>query len=242
MIFKELVRLAPEHAPWIPNSHSCTRRIRLQAKRWKKSWQARDSLSLSTLSGVSEKQVLNIWAKQLSSSVTFSLPAAQKELEERTKSHDNLRAQYEKLLVSEAASHTKAQAALALEREVQVLRIHQKDAETVPALRARIEELIASNTEYKSRVGALEEERIDITHLRGEELKVLSLTDAASDLQKKVDEMTSTLTRERDRRVGAEALIDNLRARISGLESEARSDRKEAEEKCVFDGSTHSCV
>ena len=159
------------------------------------------------------------------------MSTAQKELEGRTRSHDNLRARFEELLVSEAASRTKAQAALALENEVQALRVYQQDAETVPALRIRIEELITANAEYKSRIENLEAERTDITRLRGEELKVLALTEVAADLQKKLDETSSSLARERDGRVRAEALVGSLQARVGALESETKSNRKEAEER-----------
>jgi hypothetical protein len=138
---------------------------------------------------------------------------------------------YEELLVSEAASRTKAQAVLVLEEEVQALRAHKKDAETVPALRLRIEELVISNAEYKSRNGTLEEERTDVARLRGEELKVLALTEAAGDLQRKADEMSSSLTRERDGRVRAETLIDSMCARIAELESGKTSNLKEVEKR-----------
>jgi len=162
---------------------------------------------------------------------SFSLSTVQRELEERTRSHDNLRARYEELLVSEAASRTKAQAVLALEEEVQALRVCQQDAETVPALRVRIEELITTNAEYKSRIENLEAERTDIARLRGEELKVLALTEAAADLQKKLDETSSSLARERDGRVRTEALVGSLQARVGELELETKLSRKEAEER-----------
>lgn len=164
-------------------------------------------------------------------SPSFSLSVAQKELEERTRSRDELRVLYEELLVSEATSRTKAQAALALEEEVLALRAHKKDAEAVPALRVRIEELIASNAEYKSRVDTLKEERVDVARLRGEELKVLALTEAAGDLQKKADETSSALTRERDGRVRAETLIDSLHTRIAELETEKKSNVGEVKER-----------
>lgn len=135
-----------------------------------------------------------------------------------------------------ATLQTKVDLLEGLEHEMLALRIEASTASEVPVLRAQIEELTASNASYTARIGMLEAERTDLTRLRGAEMEALTLTDAAADLRKKLDEMTKEMQKERDGRVKAEALKDEWHSRATVLELEHTKEVKGLQDRyeCHF--------
>lgn len=158
---------------------------------------------------------------------------AQNKLSQISESFDRLQALYDTLLISEASCRIKAETLAPLKSEVQTLRIYQSQAETIPSLRSQIDDLLASNAEYKARIATLEEERTEVARLRGVELRVLTLTDTASDLQKRVDDLSARHAAERDGRIKAEALRESLAGAWAAFEVETKDDVKKLQERCV---------
>lgn len=158
---------------------------------------------------------------------------AQNELSQKSESLDRLQALYDTLLISEASCRIKAESLAPLKSEVQTLRIYQSQAETIPSLRSQIDALLSSNAEYKARVAALEDERTEVARLRGAELRVLTLTETASDLQKRVDDVEARCAVERDGRIKAEALRESLAGAWAAFEVETKEDVKKLQERCV---------
>lgn len=157
-----------------------------------------------------------------------------KEATENKRSHDELRVLCDELLVANALSRSKLESFTALESEVRDLRIRAAESESIPALRAQIEELLMSNATSKSRVEMLEEERNEVKRLRGAEVQVLTLTDTASDLQRKLDETRTQLANERDNRIKYETLKESLHSQLAMVEVEMKSELKDMEQKCVL--------
>ncbi|KAF8305024.1 hypothetical protein DL93DRAFT_405073 [Clavulina sp. PMI_390] len=142
-----------------------------------------------------------------------------------------LRSERDELLASNAVSLLKLETLSALEAEVGDLRIKAANSNVIPSLRDEIAALLTSNGTLRAQIEVLEAERTDISRLRGAEIQVLNLTETASDLQKKFDAATAQTMKERDAKLKAEAVREELQARLIQQEIEWKGEVKSLQDQ-----------